>query len=54
MSNFRTVLIALYNKNLLTKDTFLGEVRVSLSEFKHFHHVDDWFPLADLVSFYSL
>jgi len=43
-----TVLIALYNKNLLTKDTFLGEVRVSLSEFKHFHHIDDWFPLADL------
>ena len=47
--HFRTILLAVYNKNIIESDDFLGEARISLSEFKHFHEIDNWFPLADLV-----
>lgn len=43
-----TVLFAVYHKNVIGKDEFLGEARISLSEFRHFHSIDSWFPLADL------
>lgn len=44
-----TILLAVYNKNVfLESDVFLGEARISLNNFKHFHQIDDWFPLADL------
>ena len=45
----RTILLAVYNKNLIDSDDFLGEARISLHDFKHFHEIDNWFPLADLV-----
>ena len=47
---FSTILLAVYSKNLVDRDDFLGEARVPLSEFRHFHQIDSWFPLADLVS----
>ncbi|KAL5259501.1 hypothetical protein ACHWQZ_G009820 [Mnemiopsis leidyi] len=43
-----TILLAVYNKNIIESDDFLGEARISLSEFKYFHEIDNWFPLADL------
>eukprot|EP00116_Pleurobrachia_bachei_P010006 sb/3470268/ len=43
-----TVLLAVYHKRTLGADDFLGEIRVPLGEFRHFHTIDNWFPLADL------
>ena len=47
---FRAVLVVLYNKLGESNEEFLGEVHISLSGYKHFKVIDDWYALEDLVS----
>ena len=45
------MLVVLYNKLGESNEEFLGEVHISLSGYKHFKVIDDWYALEDLVSY---
>ena len=48
------MLVVVYNKYGETHEEFLGEVHISLADYKHFKVIDDWYKLEDLVSLANL